>query len=277
MICDIIRPEEKMIIKEAKSRGIGIESVNLEKAIFELNDHTNLNGAIYLQRGIGYFKSLYSSRIFEDAGAKVVNSFNTLLIAGNKILTTSLLNRSGIPTPRTLVSFTKDSALRSIDALGYPSVIKPVVGSWGRLVGALNDRESSMAIIEGREMMHPLYQIYYVQSRVKRPPRDIRSFVIGGRYITAIYRYAPPDDWRTNAALSGKAEPCPKSPDLEELSIKTAEAIGADYLGIDLMESEDGLLVHEANGTTEFKNTVNVTGLNMAGLLIDYLVSISKR
>jgi len=126
-------------------------------------------------------------------------------------------------------------------------------------------------------MMHPLYQIYYVQSRVRRPPRDIRSFVIGGQFIAAIYRYAPPNDWRTNAALNGMVEACPKSPEIEDLSLRTAEVIGADYLGIDLMESENGLMVHEVNGSTEFKNTVAVTGINIAGVLVDHLASISKR
>lgn len=277
MLCDIIRPEEKMLIKEAASRGIDVQLLNLNRTIFDLNGGNHYDCDVYLQRGIGYFKSLYSNRMLEDAGARVVNSFDALLITGNKILTTSLLAKRGIPTPKTLVSFSKDAALQSIEEMGYPSVIKPVVGSWGRLVGALNDKESSLAIIESREMMHPLYQIYYVQKRIARPPRDIRSFVIAGQFITAIYRYAPPDDWRTNAALSGKAEPCPKNAELEDLSLKTAEAIGADYLGIDLMESDDGLVVHEANGSTEFKNTVAVTGINVAGLILDCLTSASRR
>ena len=277
VLCDIIRPEEKMIIREAASRGIDVQLLNLNRTVFDLNGRSHYDCDVYLQRGISYFKSLYSDRMLEDAGARVVNSFNALLITGNKLLTTSLLSKKGIPTPKTLVSFSKGAALQSIEEMGYPSVIKPVVGSWGRLVGALNDRESSLAIIESREMMHPLYQIYYVQKRVARPPRDIRSFVIGGKFVTAIYRYAPPDDWRTNAALSAKAEPCPRNPELEDVSLKTAEAIGADYLGIDLMESDNGLLVHEANGSTEFKNTVAVTGVNIAGLILDCVTSASRR
>jgi [lysine-biosynthesis-protein LysW]--L-2-aminoadipate ligase len=168
------------------------------------------------------------------------------------------------------------AALRSIEAMGYPTVLKPVVGSWGRLSALLRDADSARAVVEHREEMFPLYQIYYLQEFVKRPPRDIRSFVIGDRTVAAIHRYSG-SDWRTNTARGGRAEACKITPELDELSVKAAKAVGGEFVGVDLMESEDGLVVHEVNNTTEFKNTVPATGVDIPGMVIDYLISEQKR
>ena len=124
--------------------------------------------------------------------------------------------------------------------------------------------------------MFPHYQIYYLQEFVKRPPRDIRSFVLGGRTVAAIYRYSGAD-WRTNTARGGRAEACKVTPELDELSVKAAEAVGGEFVGVDLMEGEEGLVVHEVNNTTEFKNTVPATGVDIPGMVIDYLISVQKR
>ena len=140
----------------------------------------------------------------------------------------------------------------------------------------MRDSEAARAVIEHREEMFPLYQIYYLQEFVKRPPRDIRSIVLGDRAIAAIYRYSG-SDWRTNTARGGKAEPCKITPELDELSVRAAKAVGGEFVGVDLMEGEDGLLVHEVNNTTEFKNTVPATGVDIPGMVIDYLVSVQKR
>ena len=155
-------------------------------------------------------------------------------------------------------------------------VVKPVVGSWGRLSALMKDGDAARAIIEDREHMFPLYQIYYLQEFVKRPPRDIRTFVIGGRTVAAIYRYSS-TDWRTNTARGGKAEKCSITSELDDLSVKSAEAVGGEFVGVDLMEGRDGLVVHEVNNTTEFKNTVPATGVDIPGMVIDYLISIQKR
>ena len=208
----------------------------------------------------------------------MVNCFETAWVCGNKLFGTLQLVKSGIPTPRTRVSFTEDAALKSASALGYPVVIKPVVGSWGRLSALLKDEDFAKAIIEDREYMFPLYQVYYMQEFVKRPPRDIRSFVIGGKTVAAIYRYSGASDWRTNTARGGRAEACKIDKELDELSIKAAKATKCEIAGVDLMESEkDGLLVHEVNNTTEFKNTVPATGVDIPKLIVDYLVSLQKR
>jgi [lysine-biosynthesis-protein LysW]--L-2-aminoadipate ligase len=207
----------------------------------------------------------------------VVNNFQAASISSNKLFCTLAFARAGIPTPRTSVAFTEDSAVASLQRLGYPAVLKPVVGSWGRLSALLKDIDTARAVLEDREYMYPMYQVYYLQEFVKRPPRDIRSFVVGDETIAAIYRNAPSGEWRTNTARGGKAEKCPISDTLNELSLKAAEAVRGEIVGVDLMETPEGLVVHEVNNTTEFKNTVPATGVDIPSIIVDYLVSIQKR
>jgi [lysine-biosynthesis-protein LysW]--L-2-aminoadipate ligase len=206
-----------------------------------------------------------------------VNNFKAALTSSNKLFCTLALAKAGIPTPRTQLAFTEDSVLQALEGLGYPAVLKPVVGSWGRLSALLKDTDTVRAIIEDREYMHPVYQVYYLQEFVKRPPRDIRSFVIGEEAIAAIYRNASPSDWRTNTARGGKAEKCPISDELNELSLKAAKVVGGEIVGVDLMETPEGFTVHEVNNTTEFKNTVPVTGVDIPSRIVDYLVSIQRK
>jgi [lysine-biosynthesis-protein LysW]---L-2-aminoadipate ligase len=226
---------------------------------------------------VSYFRNVHSTAALESAGHRVVNSFACAWVCGNKLFGTLALVRHRVPTPKTVLAMAEDSALRSINEMGYPVVVKPVVGSWGRLSALLNDQDAARAVIEDREQMFPLYQVYYIQEFVKRPPRDIRTFVLGEETIAAIYRYSGSSEWRTNTARGGRAEKCRITPELNELSLRAARAVGGEFVGVDLMEGEEGLLVHEVNNTTEFKNTVPATGVDIPGMVIDYLTSIDKR
>ncbi len=230
-----------------------------------------------LQRTVSYFRNVHSTAALEYAGHRVVNNFRSAWICGNKLFGSLELIRHGIPTPKTVLALAQGSAIEAIEELGYPAVLKPVVGSWGRLSALLRDADAAAAVLEDREYMFPLYQVYYLQEFVKRPPRDIRSFVVGGQTVAAIYRISGSGDWRTNTARGGRAEACPIGKELDELSLKAAEATGGEVVGVDLMETSDGLVVHEVNNTTEFKNTVPATGVDIPALIVDYLVSIQKR
>lgn len=232
---------------------------------------------VVLQRSVSYFRNVHSTAALEAAGHRVVNSFRCAWLSGNKLFGTLELVRHKVPTPKTVLSMSEESALQSVEELGYPAVLKPVVGSWGRLSALLNDSDAAKAVIEDREHMFPLYQVYYVQEFVRRPQRDIRTFVIGGETIAAIYRYSGPSEWRTNTARGGKAEKCEITPELNEISVKAADAVGGEFVGVDLMEGKEGLMVHEVNNTTEFKNTVPATGVDIPGMLIEYLISVHKR
>jgi [lysine-biosynthesis-protein LysW]--L-2-aminoadipate ligase len=220
---------------------------------------------------------LHSTAALEGMGANVINSLHCGIYAGNKLFTHMLLQKVGIPTPYVTVAFSKDSALGALDTLGYPRVIKPTVGSWGRMVTKLNTREAAEGIIEEREKMYPIYQIHYLEEFVQRPPRDIRAIVIGDSVVGAIYRNSTEQNWKTNTHLGGTAELCKVTKELEDVCIKAKDAVGGQIVGVDLMESRDkGLVVHEINNTTEYRNVARVTGVNIAAKILEYAVNSGK-
>jgi len=282
LIYDRIRWEEKALINASKKAGLELKSTDAKRVqVNPLEGAAVLEeafGGTVIQRCISYFRGLHMTAILEAAGLSVINGFQTALTCGNKLFTTLALVKAGVPTPKTLVAFTPETALRSLDAVGYPAVMKPVVGSWGRLVALVRDRESAQALVEAREeIRNALLQIYYVQEFVQRPPRDIRAVVVGGEVIAASYRHPPPGDWRTNVARGGASKPCPVTPGLEELAVKASEAVGGGVVAVDCMEGPDGFLVHEVNGTVEFRGLASTTEVDIARRILDYALEVAKR
>jgi [lysine-biosynthesis-protein LysW]---L-2-aminoadipate ligase len=272
LLYDTIRWEEKAIYEAAKKKGIEIKKIDCKDLVLDLNTlNSEYDNQIIIQRCVSYFKSLHSTAALEGLGAKVINPLNTAIICGNKLFTHMLIQKKGIRTPKVITAFSSQSALSALDDFGYPAIIKPTIGSWGRLIALLQDKEAAKAVFEDREHMFPLYQIYYLEEFVSRPPRDIRAIVVGDNVVAAIYRYSEKDEWKTNMALGGRAENCPITGELEDICIKSSQAVGGKIVGVDLMESsKDGLVVHEVNNTTEFKNTVRITGINIQDMIVDY-------
>lgn len=275
ILFDNIRWEEKALYEAAKKRGIEIENVDCKNLALDLNEKDSpFRDGVVLQRCVSYFKNVHSTAALEGLGAAVINPLHAAVMCGNKLYSHMLLEKAGVKTPKALAAFSEEAAIAALDKFGYPAVIKPTVGSWGRLIALLKDRETARAVIEDREHMFPIYQIYYFEELVKRPPRDIRAIVIGDSVVAAIYRYSGYGEWKTNMALGGRAEICPVTNELEDLCIKAASAMGGKITGVDLMEDEsDGLLVHEVNNTTEFKNTVRMTGVDVPGLMVEYAMT----
>jgi [lysine-biosynthesis-protein LysW]---L-2-aminoadipate ligase len=276
ILYDTIRWEEKALFDAAKEKGIDAKMVDCKNLSISLDKSKEEYGTV-IQRCVSYYRSLHSTAALEGKGVNIINSLNTSIFAGNKLFTHMLLLKKGIPTPFSAVAFSQESALDLLDKKGYPMVIKPTVGSWGRMIAMLKDKESAEAIIESRESMYPIYQVYYLEEFVNRPPRDIRAIVVGDKVVAAIYRYSGEDQWKTNMALGGRAEELKVTKELEDICIKAKEAVQGQIVGVDLMESkENGLVVHEVNNTTEYKNTVRVTGVNIPAMMIDYAMSQGK-
>ena len=147
LLCSRIRVEEKLLITELSERGIDFEIIDDRKIVLEI-ERNGWDYDIILERCINHSRALYALRIFNDWGIPTVNTYEVANTCGNKLLTTSALVRAGIPTPRTCVAFTPESALEAIEDMGYPVVLKPGVGSWGRLLSKVNDREAAEAILE---------------------------------------------------------------------------------------------------------------------------------
>ncbi len=276
ILYDTIRWEEKALFDAAKEKNINVKMVDCKNLSISLDKSKEDFGTV-IQRCVSYYRSLHSTAALEGKGINVINSLNTSIYAGNKLFTHMLLLKHGIPTPYSAVAFSEESALELLDKKGYPMVLKPTVGSWGRMIALLKDRDSAEGIIESRESMYPIYQVYYLEEFVVRPPRDIRAIMVGDKVVAAIYRYSGNGQWKTNMALGGKAEVCKVTKELEDMCIKAKNAVQGQIVGIDLMESkENGLVIHEINNTTEYKNTVRVTGVNIPALMIDYALESRK-
>jgi len=276
ILYDTIRWEEKALFDAGKKKGVDIKMVDCKNLFLNL-DQTKENFGTVIQRCVSYYRSLHSTAALEGKGVNVINCLNTSIFAGNKLFTHMLLQKNGIPTPFSTVAFSEESALAALESQGYPMVLKPTVGSWGRLIALLKDRDSAEGIMESRERMYPIYQVYYLEEFVQRPPRDIRAIMIGDKVVAAIYRYSGDSQWKTNMALGGRAEECKVTKELEDVCVRAKNAVQGQIVGVDLMESkEKGLLVHEVNNTTEYKNTVRVTGVDIPALMIDYALKSRK-
>ena len=268
---DTIRLEEKLLIESAKKNDINLEMVDCKKMSVDLNEKSCFMHPV-LQRCVSYYRNLHSTAAIEGQGVRVVNCLNTGIFAGNKLFTHMLLQKSGIPTPDATVSFSKDAAMEALERNGFPKIIKPAVGSWGRMVSKINDMDSAEGIIEGREAMYPIHQVHFLEEFVERPPRDIRAIVIGDTVPAAIYRNSGNGNWKTNTHLGGSAETCQITNELEDICLKAKNAVEGEIVGVDLMESNNkGLVVHEINNTTEFRNVVRVTGVDIPKLMLEYV------
>ncbi len=282
LVYDRIRWEEKELIRASKEAGVPLKLIDAKKVYINLFENANVLKKVFesvvLQRCVSYFRGLHITAILENMEFTVINPLNVSLTCGNKLFTTLALTKAGVPTPKTVMAFTPQTALNALDALGYPAVLKPVVGSWGRLVAQVKDRESAQALIETREEIRSaLLRIYYIQEMVKRPPKDIRIIVIGDEVVVAYYRYSPPNDWRTNIARGGVSKPCPITSELEQLAVKASEAVGGGIVAVDCMESPEGILVHEVNGTIEFRGASFSTNVDIARKIMDYVIKVLKK
>jgi [lysine-biosynthesis-protein LysW]--L-2-aminoadipate ligase len=214
--------------------------------------------------------------VLEHWGVPIFNTARVTSTCNDKLLTTLALLQAGIPTPQTLLAFEQGTAVQGIEQLGYPAVLKPVSGSWGRLLARINDRDAAEAIVEHQETLGGFqHQIHYIQEYVAKPQRDIRAFVVGDRTICAIYRSS--QHWVTNTARGAVTSNCPVIPEMNELCVNAARAVGGGILAIDLFEDEErGYLVNEINATMEFRNSIAPTGVNIPQEILSHLLAEAR-
>jgi len=269
-----IRVEEKLLIEAAQRRGIEFVMVDSRVAVFDLDSRFEYD--VLLERDVSHARALYALNLFENSGVQTINRYNVALVCGDKVATSKALRDAGVPTPDVKVAFTRQSALEAIETLGYPVVLKPVTGSWGRLMAKLNDRDAAEAVLEHKDHLGSYYhKIFYVQKYINKPGRDIRAFVIGNEVVCAIYRIS--DHWITNTARGASVLNCPLTPDLKKISLAAARAVGGGVLAVDLIESDDGIMAHEVNYTVEFRNSILTTGVNIPEKILDYAMEVGRR
>lgn len=276
-----VRVEERLLIDELERRGIAVELVHADEAVLDLTAPREPSDEphVLLDRCLSHSKALAVVRAYESRGAICLNPSSVTHVSGDKLLTTLALTDAGVPSPRTIAAFSHEGAVQAAEQLGYPVVIKPCVGSWGRMVGRLNDQDALEAVLEHKLTLGgPQHGVIYLQELVRKPDRDIRAFVVGGQTIAAIVRHS--EHWITNTARGGRAEGLPVSPELDDLCQRAAAAVGGtelSLLAIDLMECpERGLLVCEVNSTMEFRNSIETTGVDIPARVIDHAIEVAN-
>ncbi len=273
-----VRVEEKWIFAALEQRGIDYDRLDDREIFFDLqNPEPWLAYDVILERSISYARGLYSTRVLNAWGVPTVNTADVAEACGNKLTTATALSQAGIPQPDTVVAYTPKSALQAIESLGYPVVLKPMVGSWGRLLAKINDRDAAEAILEHKAVLGSYeHSIFYIQEYIEKPGRDIRALVIGDEPITAIYRKSP--HWITNTARGGEGEICPLTPTLARICQEAARAVGGGLLAVDVIEHpENGYQVNEINHTMEFHTAAPTTGVDIPNLIVDYLLAVARR
>ncbi|GGP20890.1 lysine biosynthesis enzyme LysX [Thermocladium modestius] len=268
---DMIRQDEKLLIRELSNAGARYELINT-------GDHLELPGeprrGLAFPRTISQRRTQLVAQINEALGNQSINSLVSIIMGNNKAATMAALSRLGLPIPRSIVINAGADVDEVAEKLGFPIIVKPIQGSWGRMVGLANGvQDLAMLARHGSASSGSIV----AQEFIDKPGRDIRITVVGGEAVAAIYRYSPGDDWRTNTARGGRAEAAKLSPELEDIGVKSAEAIKASYAGVDVVESRDGYKVLEVNVVPEFKNVMRVTGVNVARRIVDLLMLAARR
>jgi len=273
LLHSLIRKEEKLLLEAFRQQSVTPIMLDDRKLTFDLESVPDID--IVVERCINHSRAMHGLRLFESLGIRCINSSDVARICGDKILTSVALKEAGLAQPPIRVAFTEDSALIAIEELGYPVVLKPAVGSWGRLLAKVNDRDSAEAILEHKTVLGSYHHsIFYIQKYVEKQGRDIRSFVVGNECIAAIYRSS--SHWITNTARGAVATGCPVTDEIASLSVAAAHAVGGGVLAIDLFESTEGLLVNEVNYTMEFRNSIDTTGVNIPERVVTYVLEQLK-
>ncbi|MGB9867588.1 MAG: lysine biosynthesis protein LysX [Bacillota bacterium] len=269
-----VRHDEKLLFQSLDRKGVDWTIIDDRAFTVELPGAVPKVDLV-LVRSLSQSRAFYAAGALNALGVATLNPASVIHACNDKLVCSALLVKAGVPTPRTGLAFTASSALELIEQWGYPVVVKPVVGSWGRLLAKINDRDAAEALLEHKEVLGSYHHsIFYVQEFVRKPGRDIRVVVIGGEPVAAMYRNST--HWITNAARGSQCTPCAISREIAQIACSAAEAVGGGALAVDILESERGLLVTEVNATMEFKALTEATGVDVAGRLVDYAFSLAR-
>ena len=267
-----IRKDEKLLLEELRARDHEVTKIDVRKIPFNISEPpASFEGCdLILDRCIATSRSLYVTRFCEAYGVPVVNAPDTAETCADKVKNSLALVQAGVPTPNTDVAFTKEAALETIERFGYPCVLKPVMGSWGRLMAKIDSRSAAEAILEHKEVLgHYEHKVFYIQEFVEKPGRDIRVLATDGEPVAAMVRSS--DHWLTNAAKGAKTDSFELDDEAIELVQGASDAVGGGLLGVDLMETGDSYTVHEVNHTVEFKALNDTTDIDVPARVVDWL------
>jgi len=271
LLHSVLRKDEKLLLNAFETAGISPQFYDTRTLQLDITDIPEVD--VVIDRSVSTSQGLYTTEFLEYQGIQVVNSFETARTCADKISTSLVLAKHDVKQPRFITAFGIEGALDAIEDMGYPVVIKPVVGSWGRLLAKINDREAAEAVLEHKVTLgNYQHAVIYLQEYIDKPGRDIRTFVVGHECIAAIYRAS--EHWITNTARGGQASNCIITDEIADISVRAAQAVGGDIVAIDLFETADGYLVNEVNHKMEYKNSIDTTGVDIPQKIVEYLVNL---
>jgi [lysine-biosynthesis-protein LysW]--L-2-aminoadipate ligase len=281
VLCSRVRVEEKLILAALRQRGIGFDRIDPRHLVIDVASKGMDEYDAVLVRCLSHTRAYYLTHWLEGLGVPAVSSHHIVTTCGDKMLTSVALQKAGLPIPPTAIAFATDTAVSAMEEMGYPVVIKPLAGSWGRLLARVNDRDAAEAILEHKTTLGGFqHGVAYIQDYVDKPGRDIRTLVAGNRVVYAIYRLSA--HWITNTARGGETQPCPISLEIADLSVAAAQAVGVGpeqpgIVAVDLFETAAGqLLINEVNHTPEFHGAMQATETDVAGAIVDYVLEVAK-
>jgi tetrahydromethanopterin:alpha-L-glutamate ligase len=208
----------------------------------------------------------------EEMGLLVINPAAAIARAANKFATSRLLSQSGVPTPRTAVTTSMQEALKALHDYGR-AVSKPLFGYKGKDLALLEGQDEKAL----RSIMERSGVVYLQEFLESRPPRDIRAFVVKDEVLGAIYRVAPSGTWISNLARGGRAEPCPVTEELATLAARASRAVGTLYSGVDLLETPDGVVVIEVNGTPSGRGLFQALKVDVTEAIADLVLELASK
>jgi len=272
-------PEVILLTEELNKRGYEVQyfipstikvKVNISKfeEVFE-----DLEPKRVLVRGFGanvtqkIFFRLDILRAIEEYGVRLINSRESLELASDKFLTSILLEKFNIPTPKTIICEDPHDALQMYEELGRDVIIKPLFGSKGIGISRLNDRGFAENVIIS---LGQLNEVFYLQEFIEHYNRDIRILVIGNKAIAGMYRIS--DNWKTNIYAGARMESIELTKELKSLAVKSAKAVKTEIAGVDIIESENGHYVLEVNSIPGFTALQKVTDFNIPEKIISYFL-----
>ncbi len=270
-----IREDERLLLDELRDRGHEVTKIDARDPPFHLEETPAVLDGIDLavNRCMESSRSRYVTLLLDGYGVPVVNGPETAATCADKVRGSLALLRAGVPTPRTTIAFSTDAALAAIEEFGYPCVMKPVTGSWGRLVSRIDTRSAAETVLEHKEVLGGYeHKVFYVQEYVEKPDRDVRVLTCDTEPVAAMTRSS--EHWLTNAARGARTAAFDLDGAAHDVAVRASEAVGGGMLGVDLMEVDGGYVCHEVNSGVEFKSLNGaVPDVDVPARIVDWLES----
>jgi len=205
-------------------------------------------------------------------GLPVINHPSAIEKAVDKYYALTILNENGISIPRTVITESVSEALKAFKAFGGEAIVKPIFGSRGIGAAKISDTDVAERVFRTLRFYR---HVIYVQEFVPHGKRDMRIFVIGGRAVAAMYRVA--ESWKTNVSQGAASVKADLVAETEKLALDAASAIGCEIAGVDIMESDAGLLVNEVNSQPGWRGLQSTTKVSIADQIAQYVLSKARR